>query len=235
MKFPLIGITASTNSKAEDRLPAAYSSAVQAAGGAPLLIPINFPLQAVPDLIGKLDGLLLSGGGDIDPSCYPAKAPDKCEGILPARDRLEFELLKFAEQKGLAVLGICRGMQVINVFRGGTLYTDLPSQYSTRLVHNTADDLGRDYLAHQVTIESGSLLRHLLGKSSLPTNSFHHQAVMQTGNNLQVSAHASDGLVEALEDPTQKFFVAVQWHPECLQDHEPQKRLFRAFIQAAQA
>lgn len=236
MKTPLIGITASTNSKKDDRLPAAYGDAVKLAGGAPLLIPLGFPLTALPALVARLDGLLLSGGGDIDPSLYPARQPEKCQDVLPERDQLELALLKAAAEVDLPVLGICRGMQVINVSRGGTLYTDLPSQYPSPLVHSTPEEKGRDSLVHEVTIETGSLLHGILAETNLAVNSFHHQAALHIGTGLQVVAHATDGLVEAVEDRSKKFFCAVQWHPECLQQKgDAHRRLFKAFIEAAKA
>ena len=236
MKTPLIGITATRSSAGSDRLSIAYAESIIAAGGAPLLVPINFPLQAVPDLLNKLDGLLLSGGGDIDPSVYPANEPFKCEEVLPERDQLEFEILRQAPQFDLPVLGICRGMQVINVFRGGTLYTDIPSQYATSLRHSTAEERGRAYLSHEVTIEADSQLHKILGENTLKVNSFHHQAALKIGKDLQVVAHASDGLVEAVEDRSMRFFVGVQWHPECLQAVASAHRaLFTAFVEAAQS
>ncbi len=236
MKTPLIGITASKNNKPDDRLPQAYSASVIAAGGAPLLLPTNFPLTGVPELLGRLDGLLLSGGGDVAPSLYPAKDPHLCGDVLPDRDALELELLKVACQIDLPVLGICRGMQVINVSRGGTLYTDIPSQFITPLQHSTPEEKGRDSLVHEVTIEPESQLARILGSTKMQVNSFHHQAALAIGQNLQVVAHASDGLVEAVEDRSLRFFYGVQWHPECLQAVAPAHRaLFRAFIEAAGA
>lgn len=236
MKIPLIGITASKDSRNNDRLPEAYSASVRAAGGAPLLLPTNFPLEAVPELLQRLDGLLLSGGGDMDPSLYPAKDPHQCSDVLPDRDHLELALLKLATRLDLPVLGICRGMQVINVSRGGTLYTDIPSQFATPLQHSTPEEKGRDSLVHEVTIEPDSRLYNFLGESNLMVNSFHHQAALEIGQNLHVVAHASDGLVEAVEDPSLRFFCGVQWHPECLQAVAPVHRdLFRAFIEAASA
>lgn len=236
MKTPLIGITASKNNEPDDRLPQAYSTSVIAAGGAPVLLPTGYPVEAVPELLGRLDGLLLSGGGDVSPALFPAKDPHLCDDILPDRDMLEFALLKTASQMNLPVLGICRGMQVINVSRGGTLYTDIPSQFTTSLQHSTPEENGRDSLVHEVTIESDSQLARILGVPRLKVNSFHHQAALVIGQNLQVVAHASDGLVEAVEDRSMRFFVGVQWHPECLQAVASAHRaLFTAFIEAAQS
>lgn len=236
MKTPLIGITASRNNKPDDRLPRAYSDSVIAAGGAPVLLPTNYPVEAVPELLGRLDGLLLSGGGDVAPTFYPAKDPHLCGDVLPERDTLEMALLKAASQINLPVLGICRGMQVINVSRGGTLYTDIPSQFATSLQHSTPEENGRDSLVHEVTIESDSKLARILGVTQLKVNSFHHQAALEIGQNLQVVANASDGLVEGVEDRSLRFFYGVQWHPECLQAVAPAHRaLFKAFIEAANA
>jgi putative glutamine amidotransferase len=137
MKIPLIGITASRDSDLRDSLPSAYTRAVHAAGGAPLLIPVNFPLDGVEALLSHLDGLVLSGGGDIDPVQYPAEQPEFCSVVIPRRDRLELKLTRLAHEKDLPVLGICRGVQLMNVALGGTLFTDIPSQIPSNLDHNT--------------------------------------------------------------------------------------------------
>jgi putative glutamine amidotransferase len=131
------------------------------------------------------------------------------------------------------LLGICRGLQVINTALGGTLYTDIPTQYDSLLSHNTPENLGREYFAHEVTIVKETGLAGIVGASVLPVNSFHHQAVKRVAPGLQVTATATDGLVEGLELPNQRFFMGVQWHSECLPDEIAQRALFTAFIRSA--
>jgi putative glutamine amidotransferase len=237
MHNPIIGITCNQESSAgaapQERLSAAYTRSVIEAGGLPLIIPTDFPLEELADLRQRLDGILLTGGGDVDPSRYRGKQHPNLIFVSEARDSLEIELTKLAVQTNWPVLGVCRGMQVMNVALHGTLYTHLPTQISSKLDHNTPYDQGRNFIAHEVTIEAGTHLADILGKSKLPVNSFHHQAVKTTAPTLKISAHATDGLVEGVELPDLKFFIGVQWHPECIQEYKEQQLLFQAFIQAA--
>ena len=239
MKRPLIGITSSQETSRSlidyDTLSAAYSHAISEAGGSPLLIPTDFPLDALEDLLSRLDGLLLSGGGDIEPSRFKGKHHPRVSAVSVQRDEIEIRLTQLAVEKERPLLGICRGMQVMNVALGGTLYTNVPTQFPSKLDHNTPLDQGRDFLAHEVTIEAGSRLASIIEKPQIKTNSFHHQAAREIAPSLIITAHASDGLVEAIEYPKHRFFIGVQWHPECMQKHGEQQKLFQAFIQAAQS
>jgi len=235
MKMPLIGISASYSPYQEDRLSAAYSKAIRAAGGAPLLIPIHYPPTHLDLLISRLDGVMLSGGGDIDPANYPAENPEYAGSILKHRDALEIRLVRLAFEKNLPLLGICRGMQVMNVALGGTLYTDIAAQFPSEVNHDISMEQGRDFLAHEVTIIAGTRLHSIFEKTQLKTNSFHHQAAKEVAAPLEIAARSPEGLVEAVENREKRFFIGVQWHPECLPKDDNQKKLFRAFIQAARS
>jgi putative glutamine amidotransferase len=239
MNRPLIGITTNPfmpkNSQLSDKLAHTYCKAVQAAGGIPLMLPTIISAEEIAQLRDHLDGILLSGGGDVAPGRFPEADTGLSEDVSEQRDELELALVNLSLRTNWPLLGICRGCQVINVALGGTLYTDIPTQVNSPLVHNSARELGRDYLAHEVTIIIGTDLAAILGEFTLMVNSFHHQSVKQVGAGLRVSARASDGLVEGLELPGQRFFLGVQWHPECLPLLKEQQALFEAFIQSARS
>jgi putative glutamine amidotransferase len=237
MRLPLIGITCTqdnpANSAAIDRISVDYTQAIARAGGSPVLIPTDFPVDELDNLRSRLDGILLTGGGDIDPIRYRSKQDSHLIMVCTQRDELEIALAKLAVKTDWPVFGICRGVQVMNVALHGTLYMHLPTQFNSKLDHNTPYDQGRDMIAHEVTIEAGTRLAAIVGKTTLPTNSFHHQAARAVAPELKVNAHASDGLVEGLELPGKRFFLGVQWHPECLHEYPEHQALFRAFVEAA--
>jgi putative glutamine amidotransferase len=239
MPMPLIGVTCtqetgSHNSPAMERISVMYTNAVAAAGGLPVIIPTDFPIEQLETLRCKLDGILLTGGGDIDPVRYRGKSHPRLNYVCSQRDELEIALAKLAVKADWPLFGICRGVQVMNVALHGTLYVNVPTQFSSTLDHDTPIDQGRDLIAHEVKIEPGTRLATILGSGQIPVNSFHHQAVREIAPGLKVNAHATDGLVEGLELPEHRFFLGVQWHPECIQEHPEQRLLFQAFIQAAQ-
>jgi putative glutamine amidotransferase len=238
MRHPLIGVTCTqetpVNSVTMERISAEYTRAVIKAGGCPVIIPTDYPIDEVEYLRDRLDGILLTGGGDIEPIRYRGKSHPRLTFVSPARDELELTLAKLASKTDWPLLGICRGVQVMNVMMHGTLYVNLPTQINSKLDHNTPYDQGRDLIAHEVTIEAGTRLAAIIGKSTLPVNSFHHQAAKDVAHGLKVNARAADGVIEGLELPGHRFFIGVQWHPECIQAHPEQQALFKAFIQAAQ-
>ena len=229
---PLIGVTVSKLTddveKHKDAIPSAYSDAVVRCGGLPLLIPNEYPLSDLESLAGKLNGILFSGGGDLNPNLYKGERDKFSHGISNERDALEMALVKIALASDLPVLGICRGFQLLNVALGGSLFTDLPTQRPSRIIHST---LASD--AHEVTIETHSRLFQVIGSERLRVNSRHHQAVRNLADGLQVTANASDGLIESFELPGKRFFLAVQWHPENLQNMPEHRRIFESFINAA--
>lgn len=238
MRQPLIGITCVQESTAHtvtmERVSVEYTHAVINAGGLPVILPTDYPVDELENLRDRLDGILLTGGGDIDPSRYRGKTHPRLTFVSQTRDELEIALAKIAAKTDWPLLGICRGLQVMNVTLHGSLYVNVPTQFNSKLDHNTPYDQGRDLIAHEVTIEADTRLSAIVGKSNLPVNSFHHQAVKEIAPGLKINARASDGLVEGLEIPNHRFFLGVQWHPECIQAHPEQQAIFKAFVQAAQ-
>ena len=213
-----------------------YVEAVTKAGGAPVLIPPNLDEGALRAIYERLDGLLLAGGEDIHPKHYGEAIHEKCGQSDEARDTVELTLTRWALAEGLPILAICRGIQVLNVAAGGTLYQDIASQIPGSLKHNCWPDYPRNYLAHQVTVNGDSQLAAVLGQSRVGVNSLHHQAVKDLAASFKIVARATDGLIEAIEGYDHPFALGVQWHPEELvQDAPPMRRLFEVFVSAARS
>jgi putative glutamine amidotransferase len=237
MSSPMIGLTTARvqapNQSDQFATPLSYIQAVITAGGIPLLIPAVLSETQLRETFGHLDGLVFTGGGDMDPVLFDGKPHPRVYGIDPDRDRTEMALVKMAVEENRPFLGICRGIQVINVALGGTLYTDIEGQLPGASRHDFYPDIPRNHLAHEVTIEPSSRLANSLGGVCFEVNSLHHQGLESIAPGLQVTAHASDGLVEAIELPDHPFGLGVQWHPEWLQEHEAQRALFKAFVRAA--
>ncbi len=234
---PLIGVPCYSAERAGGRRPIygnnqTYIRALIDAGAAPLMIPPGLDLPALEMLCARLDGLLLTGGADIDPARYGEERLPLCGEPEPERDELELTLTHLALERDLPTLGICRGMQTLNVACGGTLYQDLASQRPQVAQHEHGDS-PRSYLAHTIAIERGSRLGEILGVAEARVNSLHHQAVKQPGAGAQVVAWAADGVAEGMEAPDHRFVVAVQYHPEELVATDAlSRRLFAAFAQA---
>ncbi len=208
--------------------------AIADAGGLPVLIPISLSDDVLRQVYERMDGLLLPGGGDIRPSVYGATTHPATGKIDDARDHAEILLARWASDDDLPVFGICRGNQVMNVAFGGTLIQDIPTQVDTTLTHDIGDGMARSTIMHEVDVDPGSRLADILGGVRWKVNSLHHQAIEQPAPSLCVTAHAPDGVVEGLEMPDKKFLLSVQWHPEDLyQDDPAMRRLFRAFVEAA--
>ncbi len=206
-------------------LPHRYPDRVAEAGGVPVLLPA---VPGISEVIGRLDGLVLSGGGDVDPAVYGAQPHPETTSVRPRRDAAEAELLSAALRRGLPVLGICRGLQVINVAMGGSLHQHLPDVVDH---HGHASAPG-SYSAHPVRVSAGSELARILGRTQVEqVPSHHHQAVERLGDGLTAVAWSDDGLIEAIEldAPGCPFTVAVQWHPEVGDDLS----LFHALVAAA--
>ena len=235
---PRIAVTLGPDDVGKGNTKQRYRAAVEAAGGEPVLFCGVRP-GLVEKALADYDGLLLSGGGDLDPEIYGSKPHRLVEQAHPQRDALEMEAAVFAKRSGMPTLAICRGMQVVNVALGGTLFEDIDDQYEPpngqRLRHLQTPDFSRKDTTHEVDVKAGSRLAEIVGAAALPTNSLHHQAVRRIAYDLEPVASARDGIVEALElRGAHPFFVAVQWHPEELFETDlPSRTLFARFIDAA--
>ena len=237
MTTPLIAIVGTTCTNRSGLEMAAlgqrYLDALVEAGGLPLILPASTPPEAADTLLTRVDGVVLSGGGDIDPAYYGGSPHPKVYGVNPQRDALEVALARAAVAQGKPLLGICRGIQLLNVALGGTLYEDLGDQSPYTLPHRRDPKTERTLLAHEVTVTPDSRLADILGTARLPVNSLHHQGIRDLAPGLRAVAHATDGLIEGVEVPGHPFALAVQWHPEWLYDRDPRMAaLFRAFVAA---
>ena len=208
-----------------------YPAAIERAGAVPVILP---PVHdgAIDGLVARLDGLLLSGGPDLDPHTYGAE-PHPALGVTEREiDVFELAPIGAAERRGLPIFAICRGMQALNVARGGTLIQDLPTEYEGALAHRQ-EEPGR-IPTHAVRLAEGSRIAAVVGTTEIDVNSFHHQAIDRLGSGLRAVGWAPDGVIEAVEDPRRDFVVGVQWHAESLSETEPvQADLLAAFVDAA--
>ena len=236
MTRPLIGIT--THSRLDpihkelDELNDDIARGIEHGGGVPVFIPHGLPDSALLALADKLDGLLLTGGGDVDPQRYNAALNPKTGGIDADRDRVEIALSRMAVADNTPVFGICRGAQVFNVALGGTLHQEV-AEVSGAIKHSYGSDGEPNNLRpHPVQISEESRLAKIIGLPIVLVNSMHHQAVATPAPGATVVARAPDGIIEAIELPTHKFALAVQWHPESLIDSPEMQGLFTAFVQA---
>ncbi len=215
-----------------------YLHCLALAGALPVVVPLKLSPVALRGLFDRLDGILLAGGGDVDPVFYGEKPlNDTVREINPLRDSAEIRVARWAAAEDVPLLGICRGHQVTNVALGGDLVMDIPTQLPEALRHTTPADLPLNHPAHPVAIAPGTRLAAILQTDSVITNSRHHQAVRHLGDGLVAAAHSPDGIVEALEKPEARFFLTVQWHPENLcrasSETTDMTPLFRAFVEAA--
>lgn len=236
MAAPLIGVTTSIVSGTEGEravLNCAYLAALQRAGGVPILLPPQLEARARRRLFERLDGVLLTGGGDVNPRLFGEPRHPTVSGVSEARDALEIALVRHALRRRLPLLAICRGVQVLSVALGGTLYQDVAGDPGTAADHS--QQAPRHEPTHKVRIVRGSRLARVLGAEELEVNSFHHQAIKALGRGLRAAAFAEEGrLVEGAELPdASRFVLGVQWHPEELErDHPSARRLFRALVAA---
>jgi putative glutamine amidotransferase len=212
----------------------AYPQAVLNCGGAPLLVPVSQNKNSLAAVCGTLHGIIFTGGPDINPRFYKSEPRHGLGEVDEAQDEMEIELTRQALAARIPILGICRGLQILNVAMGGTLYQDIPQEVAAAMNHCPRAD--RSIVTHQVQIASGSRLDGILKRRTLWVNSKHHQAVKEPASGLVVSATAVDGIIEALEEPRRPFVLATQWHPEGLWTKDaPAKRIFKALIAAAKS
>lgn len=206
---PLIGITGNFGDKGCELAEGYYQSVVDA-GATPVVLPPTEDLDVLATMLDSLDGLILSGGGDINPLFFGEEPSPALHGINPRRDKCELMLTRLAFDRQMPILGICRGCQMLAAALDGSVWQDIPSP---TIKHS--QDLDRSYASHSVSLAEGSLLRDIFGEEALAVNSFHHQAVREAGPHLRVAATAPDGVIEAVESSEQKSIIGVQWHPEC--------------------
>ena len=232
MSKPIIGIGSDVAVKPGQRDRAfvytTYIESLKRAGAIPLLVPPQ-PENAA-EILDGLDGLVLAGGDDCDPAVYGEERHPSVEPMDPRRQNNELALARLARERGIPTLGICLGVQVMNVAAGGTLIQDIDSAMQTDIEH--ASD-SNDRHRHEVQIDSGTRLGRILGARNFSVNSSHHQAIKGVGDGLQVTAKAPDGIIEGLEDPSHPFYVGVQWHPEDMPGEASASALFGALVVAA--
>lgn len=240
MQKPLIGITAGEiyNLQHPWAPPVhgqahTYVDSVIRAGGIPIIIPLTRDQSILHDIISRLDGVLMSGGNDMNPNLYGEEPRANLDAISDLRDFTDRCVLANALERNLPILGICRGLQFINVYFGGTLYQDIPKDVPGAMDHRSstaAKDL--EHHAHNIKIEPDSKLHDIIKVDNIDTNSHHHQSVKNLGEGLRITARASDGVVEAIETDDDRFIICIQAHPESLGHTIPEwKRLFDAFIE----
>ncbi|HEX5781341.1 MAG TPA: gamma-glutamyl-gamma-aminobutyrate hydrolase family protein [Solirubrobacteraceae bacterium] len=241
---PLIGVTTSEVRRKQKAQPlpqgdrpqpeivlgVVYARAVEQAGGAPVVLPPVFE-EDVESLVDHLSGICLSGGPDLDPATYGADRHEKLGPVEPELDAFELAVVRRADERGLPILGICRGAQVLNVARGGTLHQHVPDVSDGSVAHRQTES-GRE-TTHPIKIEQGSRLAGIVGPGDLEVNAFHHQAVDRLGRGLRAVAWAPDGIVEGIEDDGDALYLGVQWHVETLTHLTRHARLFEWLVDAA--
>lgn len=230
MKKPLIGVVPLVDAERESywMLPG-YMKGLEEAGGIPVMLPLTSSHETLAQLTAMLDGILFTGGQDVSPSVYFTPQSERCGECCLERDKMELELLRLALKQDKPVLGICRGIQLLNAALGGDLYQDLPTEHPSEIQHHQAPPYDRP--VHTVTLVSDSPIQKLFHKDTLSVNSYHHQAIRTLAPVLRPMAYSNDGLVEAVWLPTARFVWAVQWHPEFLYRIDPDSRkLFSFFV-----
>jgi putative glutamine amidotransferase len=244
---PVVGVTATLRRDVDEvaerplgrfvRADFDYVEGVAEAGGIPVVFPPVGGAREAEALLGGIDGLVLSGGSDLDPSYYGEKPVPELGPTIPERDAFEMSLVEHALRVGIPILGICRGMQVLNVALGGTLFQDLPSQMDHLVLLGHRQETPKWEPTHEVEVDKGSQVAGIMGTEELKVNSYHHQAVKDLASGLVAVAQASDGVVEAVEwgDLSQRWLVGVQWHAEAMREAGPEHRkLFETHVSAAE-
>jgi len=242
VSHPVIGITCSLrrfpNTESHEceyyYIYEPFVNAVHKAGGLPVIIPIGIPGRYANRVFKLLHGIVLAGGGDVDPNLYADLITRSAKMVEPKKDRTEIDLFNLAFNKNIPVLGICRGAQLINVALDGTLYQDITGQIRMAIDHDP--DYPKDENVHEIVVEKDTKLHKALGETSMWVNSWHHQAIKLHGKGLVVSARATDGVIEAIEHPNKRWVVGVQWHPELTwHNDKAQAALFNTFVEACKS
>lgn len=227
---PVIGITCGEDyHSGRYYLSKHYTGAVVACNGVPLLLPAV--KEAVAKYVQAIDGLILSGGLDVDPVYFNEEPHPNMGEMTPGRDEFEILLVKELLRVNKPLFAICRGVQVLNIAAGGNIYQDIYSQYNGPLKHQ--QQAARDYVSHYVSVGMATKLHGILKVERLRVNSFHHQAVRDVAPGFVANARSADGLVEGIESTRHRFVIGVQWHPECTRANDVySQRLFSAFVAA---
>ncbi len=246
MPKPLIGVTTDYNTPADGQrgpggpsrstrssVNIAYTAAVEAAGGVPVVLPFYATAADAAEVVARLDGILFTGGDDLNPAAWGETYHPSTEPVDPRREQSERWLMTAADRRDLPTLCICLGMQLLNVVRGGSMHQFIPElKLAGALEHRKLNHPER---RHPVKVESGTVLHGVVGHTEVDANSSHKQAVNRVGAHLKVSAVSPDGVVEAVEDPTRSLCLGVQWHPERLDTEAPHASLFDLLVQRATA
>lgn len=229
---PIIGITAHVELDYKHSLTNDYIQSIIQAGGIPVILPIGLDSD-VEQLAKKIDGLVVTGGGDIDPILFGEEPHPKLGMISPGRDTFEIAMIEKMLVCNKPILAICRGIQILNIAVGGDMYQDIYSQIDERLLQHSQNAV-RTHMSHYVTATENSLLAEIAGQSTFKVNSFHHQAVRHVPKPLVVSGVASDGIIEAIESVEHAFVLGVQWHPEplAISGEISAKRIFSRFVES---
>lgn len=207
-----------------------FPNGIVKGGGIPLNITVINKEDYIEKIVDKCDGLLFSGGPDISPSLYGANPDSRCGTIVPTRDEFELKLLDKAIECAKPILGICRGFQLINIYYKGTLKQHIDN-HKDELKNHALTKFPRWYKAHKIEVENGSHIKKAYNENELMVNSLHHQAIEEVGNGLTITARASDGIIEGIEDSEKNFLVGLQWHPEMMYfKYEEQLKIFEYFI-----
>ncbi len=236
MKKPLIGLTCSVNEdESRQSVSLKFTNAILAAGAIPVMIPITADEAALSQLLDALDGVIFSGGGDIDPAQFGEYPLSRSGEISPMRDAHELLLARMALERGnLPMMGVCRGMQMLNVALGGTLYQDLDTLWTQQpgksplLCHRQR--ARGEYASHPIDVVPGTMLADVYPKGTVQVNSFHHQAVKEPGPGVVVSAWSPDGVAEAIELPSHPCLMGLQWHPESMAHRDESARAIFSFF-----
>lgn len=206
-----------------------YPDAIRESGGIPVILPLHVSAEDAAQILDLCDGLILTGGPDVHPNLFGQEIHPACGSICQARDVLEQALFHHAMGRNMPILGICRGLQTINVFQGGTLYQDLPTEFPSEVSHSS--ERPYDRVIHYVNLTGA--IKELLGLDRLGVNSIHHQAIKDLGRDLEVMAVADDNVVEAVRHKQKKFVWGIQWHPEfSFQVDENSRKIMKAFVDA---